>query len=115
MRVAKFVEEVTHRGRKRNYGILLATQSPADIAQSIVGLCETKMFFRVAGHQTWLKEHVGSKEVVKSISNLPNFQAYIIVKGSSREPVAIGFPNVSDGQLDETAGREKRQEHENEV
>jgi DNA helicase HerA-like ATPase len=98
MRVAKFVEEVTHRGRKRNYGILLATQSPGDISQSIVGLCETKLFFRVAGHQTWLKEHVGNKEVVKAIGNLPNFQAYIIVKGSSREPVAIGFPNVSDGQ-----------------
>lgn len=95
-RVAKLVEEITHRGRKRNYGIVLATQSPADISQGIVGLCETKLFFRVAGHQTWLKEHVGNKETVKSIGNLPNFEAYVIVKGSSREPVAIGFPNVSD-------------------
>lgn len=102
MRVAKFVEEVTHRGRKRNYGILLATQSPADISQGIVGLCETKLFFRVAGHQIWLKEHVGNKEVASSIGNLQNFQAYVIVKGSSREPVAIGFPNVSDQQPETT-------------
>ncbi len=97
VRVAKFVEEVTHRGRKRNYGIMLATQSPGDISQSIVGLCETKLFFRVAGHQIWLREHVGDRETVKAIGDLPNFKGYIIVKGSSCEPVNIGFPNVSDG------------------
>ena len=109
MRVAKFVEEVTHRGRKRNYGILLATQSPADISQNIVRLCETKLFFRVAGHQIWLKEHVGNKEVMNAIGNLQNFQAYVIVKGSSREPVAIGFPNVSDRRVSDAASVSNRQ------
>jgi len=95
-RVANFVREVTHRGRKRNYGVVLATQSPSDISDDIVSLCETKLFFRVAGHQTWLREHVGSKETVSAIGNLRNFRAYVTVKGKTNEPIALRFPNVSD-------------------
>jgi len=95
-RIAKFVKEITHRGRKRKYGVILATQSPTDLSSEISGLCETKVFFRVAGHQIWLKEQIGDKETIKAIGDLPNFTAYIVIKGGSRQPVALRFPNVSD-------------------
>jgi hypothetical protein len=95
-RVAKFVGEVVHRGRKRNYGIILATQSPSDISKDVVDLCETKVFFRTVGCEKWLKEQIGDGDIARKISILPVYHAFAIVKGRSSEAVEIGFPNVSD-------------------
>mgnify|MGYP000981630958 CR=1 FL=1 len=45
-RIAGFLNEIHHRGRKRRYGIVYATQSPKDIAKEIIDLCNTKVFFQ---------------------------------------------------------------------
>jgi len=93
-RIVKFLDEVVHRGRKRNYGVIFATQSVADVKKEIIDLCNTKVFFQTQGSGiNYIKEYFSNKEDLEQLKKLPVGQAFITSKGK-HEPVEIKFPNI---------------------
>ena len=90
LRIAHKISEITHRGRKRNYGIVFATQSPSDITPTIIELCDTKVCFRLSGHKQWIQQFLG-KEYCKELDELETGTAIISCKGV-HEPVKIEIP-----------------------
>ena len=91
-RIIKFLDEVVHRGRKRDYGVLFATQSVMDVKKEIIDLCNTKIFFQTQGSGVnYLKEYFSHKEDLERLKRLYQGHAYITSKGI-HEPVEIKFP-----------------------
>ena len=94
-RIIKFLDEVVHRGRKRDYGVIFATQSVADVKKEIIDLCNTKVFFQTQGSGiNYIKEYFSNKEDLERLRKLPVGHAFIISKGK-HEPVEIKFPNIN--------------------
>ena len=94
-RIIQFLDEVVHRGRKRNYGVIFATQSVADVKKEIIDLCNTKVFFQTQGSGiNYIKEYFSNKEDLERLKKLPVGQAFITSKGK-HEPVEIKFPNIN--------------------
>jgi len=94
-RIIKFLDEVVHRGRKRDYGVIFATQSVADVKKEIIDLCNTKIFFQTQGSGiNYIKEYFSNKEDLERLKKLPVGQAFITSKGK-HEPVEIKFPNIN--------------------
>jgi len=94
-RIIKFLDEVVHRGRKRDYGVIFATQSVADVKKEIIDLCNTKVFFQTQGSGiNYIKEYFSNKEDLERLKKLPVGQAFITSKGK-HEPVEIKFPNIN--------------------
>lgn len=94
-RIIKFLDEVVHRGRKRDYGVIFATQSVADVKKEIIDLCNTKVFFQTQGSGiNYIKEYISNKEDLERLKKLPVGQAFITSKGK-HEPVEIKFPNIN--------------------
>lgn len=93
-RIIKFLSEVVHRGRKRDYGVVFATQSVADVKKEIIDLCNTKLFFQTQGSGiNYIKEYFSNKEDLERLKKLPIGHAFITSKGK-HEPVEIKFPNI---------------------
>ena len=93
-RIIKFLDEVVHRGRKRDYGVVFATQSVGDVKKEIIDLCNTKVFFQTQGSGiNYIKEYFSNKEDLERLRKLPVGQAFITSKGN-HEPVEIKFPNI---------------------
>ncbi len=94
-RIIKFLDEVVHRGRKRDYGVIFATQSVADVKKEIIDLCNTKVFFQTQGSGiNYIKEYFSNREDLERLKKLPVGQAFITSKGK-HEPVEIKFPNIN--------------------
>ncbi len=94
-RIIKFLDEVVHRGRKRDYGVIFATQSVADVKKEIIDLCNTKAFFQTQGSGiNYIKEYFSNKEDLERLKKLPVGQAFITSKGK-HEPVEIKFPKIN--------------------
>lgn len=94
-RIIKFLDEVVHRGRKRDYGVIFATQSVMDIKKEIIDLCNTKIFFQTQGSGVnYLKEYFSNKEDLERLKRLSQGHAYITSKGI-HEPVEIKFPYLN--------------------
>jgi len=94
-RIIKFLDEVVHRGRKRDYGVLFATQSVMDVKKDIIDLCNTKIFFQTQGSGVnYLKEYFSNKEDLERLKRLSQGHAYITSKGI-HEPVEIKFPYLN--------------------
>jgi len=94
-RIIKFLDEVVHRGRKRDYGVIFATQSVADVKKEIIDLCNTKVFFQTQGSGiNYIKEYFSNKEDLERLKKIPIGQAFITSKGK-HEPVEIKFPNIN--------------------
>ena len=94
-RIIKFLDEVVHRGRKRDYGVIFATQSVADVKKEIIDLCNTKVFFQTQGSGiNYIKEYFSNKEDLERLKKLPVGQAFITSKGK-HEPVEIKFLNIN--------------------
>ncbi len=94
-RIVKFLDEVVHRGRKRDYGVVFSTQSVADVKKGIIDLCNSKIFFQTQGSGiTYIKEYFSNKEDLERLKKLPVGHAFIVSKGK-HEPVEIKFPNIN--------------------
>ncbi|MBA7673400.1 hypothetical protein ES703_81597 [subsurface metagenome] len=94
-RIIKFLDEVVHRGRKRDYGVIFATQSVADVKKEIIDLCNTKVFFQTQGSGiNYIKDYFSNKEDLERLKKLPVGQAFITSKGK-HEPIEIKFPNIN--------------------
>ena len=93
-RIIHYLGEIHHRGRKRKYGVIYATQSPLDIKKEIIDLCNTKVFFQIQGDASNLLKEYLNKEERERLRQLPIGQAFITSKGK-HEPVEIKFPYLN--------------------
>ena len=94
-RIIKFLDEIVHRGRKRDYGVAFATQSVMDVKKEIIDLCNTKMFLQTQGSgSTYLREYFNNKEDLERLKRLPQGHAFITSKGK-HDPVEIKFPFIN--------------------
>ncbi|MFW9874306.1 MAG: ATP-binding protein [Candidatus Thorarchaeota archaeon] len=93
-RILHFLSEIQHRGRKRRYGVIYATQHPKDIQKELVDLCNTKIFFLIEGSGcAYLKDYLNSEQR-EQLKRLPVGHAYILCKGK-HEPQIIKFPYLT--------------------
>ena len=93
-RILHFLSEIQHRGRKRRYGVIYATQHPKDIQKELVDLCNTKIFFLIEGSGcAYLKDYLNSEQR-EQLKRLPVGHAYILCKGK-HEPQIIRFPYLN--------------------
>lgn len=90
-RIIHYLGEIHHRGRKREYGVIYATQSPLDIKKVIIDLCNTKILFQIQGDASNLLKEYLNKEEREHLKQLPTGQAFITTKGE-QDPVEIKFP-----------------------
>ena len=88
-RIFEFVNEIVHKGRKRHYGVVVATQQPKDVAEMILNLPDSKVIFEVDGERRWMSEMLDGKEPPSGIGN-----AFIVLRGPSIEPLLVKIPNV---------------------
>lgn len=94
-RIIQFLDEVVHRGRKRDYGVIFATQSVKDVKKEIIDLCNTKFFFQTQGSGlNYIKEYFSNREDLERLKRLPKGYAFITSKGK-HEPVEIKFPYIT--------------------
>jgi len=94
-RIVKFLDEIVHRGRKRDYGVAFATQSIMDVKKEIIDLCNTKIFLQTQGSgSTYLREYFNNKQDIERLKRLPQGHAYITSKGK-HDPVEIKFPFIN--------------------
>jgi len=93
-RIVHYLREIHHRGRKRRYGVIYATQSPLDIKKEIIDLCNTKVFFQIQGDVSNLLKEYLNKEERERLRQLPIGQAFITSKGK-QEPVEIKIPYLN--------------------
>ena len=93
-RIIHYLGEIHHRGRKRKYGVVYATQSPLDIKKEIIDLCNTKMFFQIQGDASNLLKEYLNKEERKRLKQLPTGHAFI-TSMRKHEPVEIKFPYIN--------------------
>lgn len=93
-RIVKFLDEIVHRGRKRDYGVAFATQSIKDVKKEIIDLCNTKIFLQTQGSgSNYLREYFNNKQDIERLKRLPQGHAYITSKGK-HDPVEIKFPHI---------------------
>ncbi|MFX1570114.1 MAG: helicase HerA domain-containing protein [Promethearchaeota archaeon] len=93
-RILHFLSEIQHRGRKRRYGVIYATQHPKDIKKELVDLCNTKIFFLIEGSGcAYLKDYLNSEQR-EQLKRLPVGHAFILCKGK-HEPQIIKFPYLN--------------------
>ena len=93
-RIVKFLDEIVHRGRKRDYGVAFATQSIMDVKKEIIDLCNTKMFLQTQGSgSNYLREYFSNKQDIERLKRLPQGHAFITSKGK-HDPVEIKFPHI---------------------
>ena len=94
-RIIKFLDEIVHRGRKRDYGVAFATQSIMDVKKEIIDLCNTKIFLQTQGSgSNYLREYFNNKQDIERLKRLPQGHAYITSKGK-HDPVEIKFPYIN--------------------
>ena len=93
-RIVGFLDDVVHRGRKRNYGVAFATQSPLDVKKEIIDLCNTKLFFQIQGDTANLLKEYLTKDERERLKKLQSGEAYIISK-KKHNPVIIKFPLIN--------------------
>ncbi|MBA7515204.1 hypothetical protein ES705_07243 [subsurface metagenome] len=92
-RIVSKVGEITHRGRKRYYGVIFATQSPKDLKKEIITTCNTKIFFRIAG-ETILLSEILERHDIKEIANLPVGFGIITCQGIHKS-IKVRFPHLN--------------------
>ena len=87
------LDYISHQGRKRKYGIILATQSLNDINPEVASLCNTQIILSNSGRiPEWLRCRMNDI-ATKEINNMKTGTAYIVFPGS-RQPQRIRIPRV---------------------
>ena len=96
-KVASKINNIVHRGRKRKYGLVLATQRPADVYPLISDLCNTKVVFHTEGSAMWLGSNLGPV-LAKKVRKLLKGECIVNIRGTGHAtpPLQIRVPNVTD-------------------
>ncbi|MFH0767685.1 MAG: ATP-binding protein [Bacillota bacterium] len=92
-RVESFVKAIPHKGRKRSYGLIFATQHPADVSKMITDLCSTKVIFRMVEYtqERWVNAQL-RKGYSQKVKDLRDGEAYITCKDIHPDPIPIYTP-----------------------
>jgi len=97
-RLGKFVGHIVHRGRRRRLGVVLATQYPADVSHEVADLCDTKLVFRMAGSQAWIRATLCDTHSARYVPELGVGQAFVVSTGLDLlAPVRVQFPAADSG------------------
>ena len=96
-RVSSRIGDIVHRGRKRKYGVVLATQSSSDLNPLITVLCNTKIAFRLSGADHWVKAYFGNL-LTEEVKSLPTGTCLINFSGTGLPipTIKITTPNVTE-------------------
>lgn len=100
-RVVAKIDQIVHRGRKRHYGVFLATQSPSDVYPTVTALCNTKVVFRLSGAGAWVRANLG-KEWTSEATDLPTGTCVIDLRGTGLRIPAIKVKTVNVSDKKET-------------
>ncbi|GAB4311196.1 MAG: hypothetical protein Kow0069_11500 [Promethearchaeota archaeon] len=72
--------QIARRGRKRNFGLIFASQQPKDINNEVLGVFQTTIMFGLEGSSSdWIRETAG-KHHVPEVLKLPQGHARIVSK-----------------------------------
>ena len=95
-RIEENLVDITRRGRKRKYGLILVTHLPSDVSTRVSELCNTKIAFRYSGADNWVTQNFG-KEYLDEIKTLPTGTCRInTVKTGIGINTQIKIPYVDD-------------------
>lgn len=86
-RVASRVAGIAKRGRRRRFGMVICTQTPADVDRDIVANCDIKLTFNVSGSDSWLRENLGA-DIVQGVKTLSTGECYLDLRKVS----AVNLP-----------------------
>ena len=89
-RIESRMEDITNRGRKRKYGVVLVTHLPTEISQKVGDLANTKIAFGCAGAEKWVRQHFG-KEYVSEVNELPTgtCRVKININSNTQGPINV--------------------------
>lgn len=109
-RIESRMEDITNRGRKRKYGVVLVTHLPTEVSKKVGDLADTKIAFGCSGAEKWSRQHFG-KEYVSEINDLPtgHCRMKINIHSTKQGPinVRLKLPFLGDK---EAVMQEKEQE-----
>ena len=89
-RINDFVKDITKRGRKRHFGVIISTQTPKDVAEDMLNLADTTIAYRE--NSKWTEKKVG-----KRVQQLDVGQCMISAAGTKApDTFLINTFNVSD-------------------
>jgi DNA helicase HerA-like ATPase len=101
VRIAARLEDITNRGRKRKYGVVIVTHSPTEVSQQVGDLANTKVAFNCTGASKWIRDHYG-KDHVEEISNMHTGTCRIKIKVDNKDQgpinVRIRIPYVGPSE-----------------
>jgi DNA helicase HerA-like ATPase len=75
-RLAGRIGGIARRGRRRRFGMMVCTQTPADVHGDIVSNCDIKIVFNVSGQDGWLRENLGA-DLVQGAKSLGTGECYV--------------------------------------
>jgi hypothetical protein len=96
------MQDITNRGRKHRYGVVLVTHSPAAVSKQVGDLTNTKVAFACSGCDKWIRDYFG-KDHVNEISSFPTGVCRISVKVNTNNQGPINarvkIPYVGDANV----------------
>tara|TARA_B100001765_G_scaffold212438_1_gene176529 strand:+ start:244 stop:1818 length:1575 start_codon:yes stop_codon:yes gene_type:complete len=87
-RITERMEDITNRGRKRHYGVILVSHLPTEVSSKVVALANSQMAFRCSGAETYLNKVFG-KEIAIENEEYPTGTFRLKVNISTREQLPI--------------------------
>src|SRR5574341_113350 len=87
-RIESKMEDITNRGRKRKYGIVLVTHLPSAVSDRVGNLANTKIAFGSSGANSWVRDNYG-KEYLSEVVGLPTGICRINIKAQNERQGSI--------------------------
>ena len=81
-RIEARMQDITNRGRKHKYGVILVTHLPSAVSKQVGDLTNTKVAFGCSGADKWVRDYFG-KDYVDEINGFPTGICRISVKVNS--------------------------------
>jgi hypothetical protein len=81
-RIEARMQDITNRGRKHKYGVVLVTHLPSAVSKQVGDLANTKVAFGCSGADKWIRDYFG-RDYVDEINGFPTGICRISVKVNS--------------------------------
>lgn len=78
-RIEARMQDITNRGRKHKYGVVLVTHLPSAVSKQVGDLANTKVAFGCSGADKWVRDYFG-RDYVDEINSFPTGVCRISVK-----------------------------------
>jgi hypothetical protein len=101
-RIEARMQDITNRGRKHKYGVVLVTHLPSAVSRQVGDLANTKVAFGCSGADKWVRDYFG-RDYVDEINGFPTGVCRISVKvnSASQGPInaRIRIPYVGNKEV----------------